>query len=144
MKPIFLLLIGLTLWCSEALAQSDLDEQQVLKTHDALDQALINRDSIALSALTAENLTYGHSSGLIQDKDEFLADVLHGPFKFDMITNEDRQLVLSGNTAIVRFILDSKATRAGKPDHVRIGVMMVFMNNGQGKVELVARQAYKL
>ncbi|MFD2100705.1 nuclear transport factor 2 family protein [Flagellimonas iocasae] len=121
-----------------------LDQQAVLEALGALDQALIDRDSATLSSITAANLTYGHSSGNIQNKQEFIDDVMNGPFRFVSITNEDQSVDISGNTGIVRHILSAEATNAGNPAKVRIGIIMVFQQNQNNEVVLLARQAYKL
>ncbi|MBO0323015.1 nuclear transport factor 2 family protein [Muricauda sp. CAU 1633] len=137
------LVIGLAVSCTSQGAGT-LDQQSVLEALGELDQALIDRDSETLSSITASNLTYGHSSGNIQDKQEFIDDVMNGPFRFVSITNEDQSVAISGNTGIVRHILSADATNAGNPAKVRIGIVMVFQQNENGKVVLLARQAYKL
>ena len=121
-----------------------MDKQTVLDALGELDQALIDRDSATLSSITAPNLTYGHSSGNIQDKDEFIDDVMNGPFRFVSITNEDQSVNISGNVGIVRHKLSADATNRGNPAKVRIGIIMVFKQNENNEVVLLARQAYKL
>ncbi|WP_067032258.1 nuclear transport factor 2 family protein [Allomuricauda sp. CP2A] len=121
-----------------------LDKQTVLEALGELDQALIDRDSATLTSITAPNLTYGHSSGNIQNKQEFIDDVMNGPFKFVSITNEDQSVTISDNVGIVRHILSADATNAGNPAKVRIGILMVFKQNENNEVVLLARQAYKL
>lgn len=121
-----------------------LDKQTVLEALGELDQALIDRDSATLTSITAPNLTYGHSSGNIQNKREFIDDVMNGPFKFVSITNEDQSVTISDNVGIVRHILSADATNAGNPAKVRIGMLMVFKQNENNEVVLLARQAYKL
>lgn len=141
---IAVLVIGLAVSCTSQGAGTTLDQQAVLEALGELDQALIDRDSETLSSITAPNLTYGHSSGNIQDKQEFIDDVMNGPFRFVSITNEDQSVAISGNTGIVRHILSADATNAGNPAKVRIGIIMVFQKNENNEVVLLARQAYKL
>ncbi|WP_036386421.1 nuclear transport factor 2 family protein [Muricauda sp. MAR_2010_75] len=138
------LVIGLVVSCTSQDANGTLDQQAVLEALGELDQALIDRDSETLSSITASNLTYGHSSGNIQDKQEFIDDVMNGPFRFVSITNEDQSVTISDNTGIVRHILSADATNAGNPAKVRIGIIMVFQKNENNEVVLLARQAYKL
>ncbi len=138
------LVIGLAISCTSNVEEKTLDKQTVLEALGELDQALIDRDSATLTSITAPNLTYGHSSGNIQNKQEFIDDVMNGPFRFVSITNEDQSVTLSGNTGIVRHILSADATNAGNPAQVRIGIIMVFQQNANNEVVLLARQAYKL
>lgn len=138
------LAICLFVSCTSQGEGKTLDKQTVLDALGELDQALIDRDSATLSSITAPNLTYGHSSGNIQDKDEFIDDVMNGPFRFVSITNEDQSVNISGNVGIVRHILSADATNRGNPAKVRIGIIMVFKQNENNEVILLARQAYKL
>ncbi|MFC4218878.1 nuclear transport factor 2 family protein [Flagellimonas marina] len=138
------LVIGLVVSCTSQGEGETLNQQEVLQAVGELDQALIDRDSKTLSSITAPNLSYGHSSGNIQDKQEFIDDVMNGPFRFVSITNEDQSVAISGNTAIVRHILSADATNAGNPAKVRIGIIMVFQKKENNEVVLLARQAYKL
>lgn len=138
------LVIGLVVSCTSQGEGEMLNQQEVLQALGELDQALIDRDSKSLSSITASDLTYGHSSGNIQDKQEFIDDVMNGPFRFVSITNEDQSVAISGNTGIVRHILSADATNAGNPAKVRIGIIMVFQKKENNEVVLLARQAYKL
>src|SRR5690606_22139396 len=49
----------------------DLDRQALEFSVERLHHALVDADSVALSYLTAEELTYGHSNGLIENKSVF-------------------------------------------------------------------------
>jgi ketosteroid isomerase-like protein len=138
------LVIGLVVSCTSQGEGETLNQQEVLQALGELDQALIDRDSKTLSSITASDLSYGHSSGNIQDKQEFIDDVMNGPFRFVSITNEDQSVAISGNTGIVRHILSADATNAGNPAKVRIGIIMVFQKKENNEVVLLARQAYKL
>jgi ketosteroid isomerase-like protein len=56
----------------------------------------------------------------------------------------DQTITISGNTAIVRHIFMAKGTNAGEPVDVRIGNVQVYQRQEDGKLRLLARQAYKL
>lgn len=63
------LLIGfLCAFSGYALAAPAPAEKDVAQAVDHLTQAMLHKDIAELNALTAPNLTYGHSSGKIQDK----------------------------------------------------------------------------
>ena len=109
-----------------------------------LNNAIVNADSIQLTDLTSDALTYGHSSGLVQNKEKFINDVVHGPFNFSLIDNLDQSIHFSRGTAIVRHVFEAKATNAGEPVNIRIGNIQVYQQNEEGKWQLLARQAYKL
>src|SRR5690606_24058634 len=64
-------------------------------------QALINPNKEVLDTITDNQLTYGHSSGLIQNKSEFIDDVLHGGFDFLTIDLSDQEIIYVDNLAVV-------------------------------------------
>ena len=130
--------------CASSTDQKQLDKEMVLQTLKRFDDAVIARDEAALNAITATNLSYGHSSGKIQDKAEFVDDVVNGSFQFISITNDNQSVNISENVAIVRHILSADATNAGQPAKVHIGIIMVFQLDENDKMVLLARQAYRL
>ena len=72
-------LIGfLCLFSGYAAAAPAANDKDVAAAVDHLTQAMLHKDIPQLQALTANNLTYGHSSGKIQNKQEFIADIETG------------------------------------------------------------------
>lgn len=117
---------------------------QLEQTIVRFNNAMVNADSTHLAELISEDLTYGHSSGLVQDKMEFINDVIHGPFDFSMIENQQQRIQVAGRSAIVRHIFKAKATHKGEPMEIRIGNVQVYRQNDAGVWQLWARQAFKL
>ncbi len=81
---------------------------------------------------------------LIQDRAGFIDDIVNGPFDFSSVEAPDQTIHISGNTAIVRHIFLAKASNAGEPVDIRIGNVQVYQKGKNGKLRLLARQAYKL
>ncbi|MEZ4810269.1 MAG: nuclear transport factor 2 family protein [Allomuricauda sp.] len=106
--------------------------------------AMVNPQREVLEELCSDQLTYGHSSGLIQNKEEFIDDLMNGPFDFSSVEALDQTVHLVGETAIVRHIFFAQATKEGEPIEIKLGNIEVFKRNEAGKWELLARQAYKL
>lgn len=113
-------------------------EQKILTLYEAM----VHRNAEQLKELTSENLTYGHSSGTIENKPEFINAVLNGTFQFDKISAEDQTIVISDDIGMVRNIFLAEGTNNNEPANVRIGCLMIFRKEGQWK--LLARQAFKL
>ncbi|SHE54757.1 protein of unknown function [Arenibacter palladensis] len=140
--------------CKQKVDQSPtkvMGEEQVQITIDEVQQAvsifneaMVNPTVELMDGLCADELTYGHSSGLIQNKAEFIDDIVNGPFDFLSLEAADQSIHISGNTAIVRHIFLAKGTNAGEAADVRIGNVQVYQKDKQGKLKLLARQAYKL
>lgn len=120
-----------------------LTKAEVEAAVNSFNTAMVAVDGAALDSITDGDLTYGHSSGVLQDKAEFLDQVLHGSFKFLDLKALDQSIHIYGNTAIVRHIFDSNATNNGESVHVHIGNVQVYQKQ-DGVVKLIARQAFKL
>lgn len=124
--------------------QSSLDTLKVEQTVDEIYTAMIERDAEMLTALCSEDLSYGHSSGLIQDKETFIDDVVNGPFTYISISPEDQSIKIVGQTAFVRHVFVSEAMNAGEHVNIRIGCLQAYQYNSSGDLQLIIRQAYKL
>ena len=122
--------------------QITMDEVQ--RAVSTFNEAMVNPTAELMEALCADALTYGHSSGLIQNKAEFIDDIVNGPFDFSSVEAPDQTIHISGNIAIVRHIFLAKATNAGVPVNIRIGNIQVYQKDQEGRLRLLARQAYKL
>jgi len=125
-----------------AQAQSK-KESQIAKLVIAINNAIIQTDSISLKNLTWAELSYGHSAGLIQDQKAFITGVMNGPTFFKSIDPSDQKITISGKNAIVRHIVSAKAVNKGNPLDLKFGNIMVWQKK-QGKWKLLARQGYKL
>jgi len=136
---ILILLAAISL---NAKAQSK-KEAQIAKLVLAINNAIINTDSITLRNLTWDELSYGHSAGLIQDQKAFIAGVMNGPTFFKIIEPLDQKITMAGKNAIVRHIVTAKAVNKGNPLDLKFGNIMVWQKK-QGKWKLLARQGYKL
>lgn len=118
-------------------------EPSIAGTIEAFKKALVEADAEALDQLTAASLTYGHSSGLIENKEEFISALVDGTSNFLDIRLSDQQVTTSGDVAIVRHQLDAETEDAGKPRAtIRLHVLTVWQHAG-GQWKLLARQAVK-
>ena len=119
------------------------DAAAVEEAVDALTKALLAGDGPALEALTLDGLSYGHSSGLVQDKAAFIEPLATKRASFPSITLSDRSVSIVGDDAIARHVFTGESTANGKTSPVHIGVMQVWHRDG-GRWRLLARQAFKI
>ncbi|NJO00868.1 MAG: nuclear transport factor 2 family protein [Bacteroidia bacterium] len=124
------------------LAQSK-DEQAVAVAVETLRQAMLDADKTSLENITAEQLSYGHSSGLIEDKEAFVQALVSGDADFKTIALDNQRIQIVGNTALVRHQLIGSIVSKGNPSDLRLGVLLVWQKQGKAW-KLLARQAYKL
>lgn len=104
--------------------------------------AIRDKDAAAFEPLVTHDLSYGHSSGRIENKAEFIANVLKPNVRWKSIYGAKQDNFFSGDTAISRHIMAGENEREGKPGTSDMDVMMVWQKQG-GAWRLLARQAYK-
>lgn len=125
-----------------AVAQTK-DEAAVGRAVESLRKAMIAADKAELSRLTAEKLSYGHSSGKVEDKATFIQSLVSGQSDFVTIDLTDQTIAVTGGTAIVRHTLSAKSNDGGKPGTVHLHIMLAWSKEG-GQWKLVGRQAVKI
>jgi ketosteroid isomerase-like protein len=148
-KPYFIFMIKIiasllvcTLLSASVFGQST-DEKAVEAAVEKLRKAMLAADKAALESLTAEELSYGHSSGLIEDKAAFINQFVTGKSVFKTIALSDQSIKISGNTAIVRHRLIGDTNNNNVPGKVDILVLLVWQKQN-GEWKLLARQAAKI
>lgn len=119
------------------------DEKEVLAIVESLRQAMMSKDKAVLEKIAADELTYGHSSGLMEDKASFVHNIASGKFGFVKIEYPDVTVKIVGQNAVVRHKITGDTTNDGVPATVNIGVLLVFQKQ-KGQWKLIARQAHKL
>jgi ketosteroid isomerase-like protein len=141
-KKIFLLLVIVSGLAVGAKAQGK-EETQVANAVENMRKAMISGNKADLENVASDNLSYGHSSGKLQNKAEFVEAIVSKASVFVTISLTEQTIKVSGNTAIVRHILDAQTNDGGKPGTTKLGVLLVFFKE-HGEWKLLARQAYKL
>ena len=120
-------------------------ESDVAVAIEQLIKGMITADKSILESLTADELVYAHSNGRVQNKSEFISELLNGdPSVYVKIEPLEQIIQMSGDAAVVRHIwtAETKNTK-GEPGSLRVGNMMVWRFQ-DGKWKLLARQGYKL
>lgn len=118
-------------------------EKQVADAVEQLRKAMVDADSITLSRLVLPLLSYGHSSGHIDDKYEFVTKITSGKSDFVTIDLSDQQISISKKTAMVRHTLHAATNDGGKPGTVKLQVLQIWQKL-HGQWVLLARQAVKM
>ena len=135
---------GLAQTNSSASGQSGIGEQKVAAAVESLRKALIDPDRATLDKLTMDELTYGHSNGLIQDKQAFIEALTSGKSDFVTVDLSQQTIRIVGHIALVRHILSATTNDGGKPGSTRLGVLLVWLEQKDGSWKLLARQATKV
>lgn len=123
------------------LAQNK-EEAAVAAAVESLRQAMISGEKTALEKIAADQLTYGHSSGKLEDKAAFVEAIASGKSDFVTIELTEQTITVSGDVAIVRHKLAADTNDGGKPGNVKLAILTVWKKQGKDW-KLLARQAVK-
>jgi ketosteroid isomerase-like protein len=119
------------------------DEAALKDAVEELRKAILAADKDKLAALTATELTYGHSSAVVQDKATFIDGVVNRKATVKSLDFPDLKVAMSGGSGWTRHRYVSDSEQDGKANHVDIGVLGVWQKQGS-EWKLFARQGYKL
>ena len=119
------------------------EEEGVNQAVEALRKAVFDKDKAALEKLTAEQLSYGHSSAVVQNKTEMINGVMTRKATMNSLDYPDLKVIMAGNNAIARHRYVSDGELDGKANHIDIGILEVWTKE-DGGWKLLARQGYKL
>jgi len=126
----------------EPAAAAD-ESAAVTQSVEALRKAIFGQDKAKLAALTAEQLSYGHSSAVVQDKAEFIKGVMDRKGTVKTLEWPDLKVTVAGDGAVARHTWVSEGETDGKAVTTKIGVLQVWQKQ-EGGWKLLARQGYKL
>lgn len=119
------------------------DDPALGQAVEDLRKATFAADKAKLTALAADQLTYGHSSGVVQDKPTFIDGVMNRKQTLKSLEFPDLKTFVAGDAGVTRHRWVSDSEQDGKPTHTDIGIMAVWQKQG-GEWKLLARQGYKL
>lgn len=142
MKLKLFLLAAILILCNSLVFSQSKEEAIVAARMEALKKAMVEADSNMLDKLTAASLSYGHSSGVVEDKKEFIEKIISGKSDFVSINLSNQTITVSGKTALVRHKLDAVTNNDGKPGEVHLLILLVWQKQGR-EWKLLARQAVK-
>ena len=138
-KLFFFLFIA---WMGNATAQSK-KEMEVAASVNALTKAMIDADKEGLKKYTHEHLSYGHSSGVVQTREEFIDGIVSGRSDFVTIDLSAQTITVIKKSAFVRHIFSATTNDGGKPGTVKLSILLVWLKK-DNTWKLVARQAVKV
>lgn len=137
-----IILVLLLFSVSWASAQSE--ERALEERVELLRKLMVDPDEKQLMKLLSPNLSYGHSSGRVEDRASFIRSLTSGESDFASIELNEHTAQITGDVAVVRHQLTGSTNDKGKaPGAVKIGVLLVWAKSN-GSWVLLARQAFKL
>lgn len=118
-------------------------EGDVRKAQEARFAATIKADLAGLSALLADDMTYGHSNSKIETKAEFLDLIKTGHYQYKSIAPREVAARLYGDTALLSGLADIDVVSGGQPVSVKLRFLEVWVKQG-GRWKLAAWQSTRL
>lgn len=117
-------------------------EKQVEAAIQELTKAMEDGNVPVLNRMTDNKLSYGHSSGKVENKKDFLQTFASGATDFVKIVITGQTIDLFGKTAIVRHVFEADTNDNSQPGHIKLKILTVWKKMG-GQWKLVARQAVR-
>ena len=116
-------------------------QTEVMMRMLVLRNALINKDSAALDDVLASDVSYGHTSGLIQTKAQLIHSVMSKDQDYQNIVPSDMNIRMYDNTGVVTMKSTVIMNYQGKPLNMDMYVTLVWIK--KNKWQIVARQSVK-
>ncbi len=119
-------------------------EGAVAAAVETLRKAMIAADKTALESVTLPELSYGHASGRLETRAEFIESLTSGKASFSAIELSKQTISVVDKTAIVRYVfVGTRRDKPGKPAELKLATLTVWQQQ-QDQWKLLARQSVKL
>ncbi len=143
MKKLLQLIIAFGIGTGFAFSQNK-EEKKVADAVEKFRKTMVDPYQKTFEALTSEHLSYGHSSGLIEDRKIAIESMVSGKFNFTSLDLTEQTVQVVGKTAWVRHTFFAHTHDAGKEaGTVKLKVLMIWVKQ-KGDWILLARQAVKV
>lgn len=106
-------------------------------------RAVVQRDFAALEKILAPDLIYAHSTGIIENKQQYLGKLRSGVQRYDAIEHKMVTVRLYGDAAVVHSQVTMRGVNASGPFNDRLMMLHVWIKQG-GAWRLAAHQTTKL
>ncbi|MCW3073533.1 MAG: nuclear transport factor 2 family protein [Flaviaesturariibacter sp.] len=139
------LLFFLLLFTLSSLAQGR-DKIGVLASVIAVHQSIFvgKKDSSILEKLFAPVITYGHSSGKLEDRAAAIRAVIQNKSTYTDVQMGPVNLILNRKTAVTRYVLTgTEFNEEGKATQLKLDILQVWVRDGKNW-KMIARQAVKV
>jgi len=119
------------------------DESAVTESVETLRKGILEADRAKLAQVTSDHISYGHSDGRVESKEQFIKGVLTRKQVVKSLAFPDLKVSVVGPSAIVRHIYLAESELDGKATTTRIGALQVW-HKQEGGWRLLARQGFRL
>ncbi len=118
-------------------------QRAVIATEQQRVDALVHGDYAALDRIFADELTYSHTSGVVDTKTSFLRKLTSGQLKYLSLDHSAEQVRLYGDTAILTGLTKVVSVLDGQESRPTVNFLTVYLWR-DGAWRLVAWHATRL
>lgn len=115
-------------------------EDDVKATINKWRTAVISKDRATLEKLVADEVTYSHSSAMMENKKQMIDAMLAPDMQYHSLEMEGTTYRIYGNTALVQTKMIVNNTQKGEKKSMPLSVLMVWVKKN-GTWQIVARQS---
>lgn len=119
------------------------DEAAVAQNVEILRKAQLEADRASLAQVTSDQVSYGHSDGRVETKEQFINGVMTRKQTVKSLAFPELKVAVVGNAAIARHIYLAESELEGKQTTTKIGALQVWQKQ-DGAWKLLARQGFRL
>jgi ketosteroid isomerase-like protein len=119
------------------------DEAALAQGIETLRQGLLQQDKAKLDQVAASQISYGHSDGRVETKEQFINAVMNRKQTQKSLAFPELKVAVVGNNAVARHIYLGESELDGKQSTTRIGALQVWQKQ-DGGWKLLARQGFRL
>ena len=119
------------------------DEAAVTQSVETLRKALLEADKGKLEQVASAQISYGHSDGRVETKEQFINGVMTRKQVVKSLAFPELKVAVVGNAAIARHIYLAESELEGKATTTKIGALQVWQKQ-DGGWKLLARQGFRL
>ena len=141
MRFVFALLLFFIAITAHAQPDSVVVKETVVK----LENSLITKNYQDIEALLYSEVSFGHSTGWVQNRVQVIDDCKSGKLVYSKIERNDFYVAGMGKDwATIRYTGVAEGLNTGKEFKIALHVLQLWVKNKNGKWQLAARQATKL
>ena len=130
-------------WLAGSASAQSSDEAAVSESVEVLRKGILEADKGKLGQVASEQISYGHSDGRVETKEQFVKGVLGRKQTVKSLAFPELKISVVGPSAIVRHIYLAESELDGKATTTRIGALQVWQKQ-DGAWKLLARQGFRL
>ena len=140
-KPLAVLFVLFLMIATNSFAQ--IDSIGLKNAMQQLDKALLQKDETVLKTVLHKDLSYGHSNGWIQSKNDVLNDFASGKLTYNKIENNSSVIiVITKEYATVKTNTNAEGVVNGTAFNLKLHIMQFWIKTKKGW-QLIARQSAK-